>query len=112
MALLPPPSLLTVAAAAKCTAVLQEWGCPWDTAMPTACAPCRWGVREWCCQGGPGGTVTTGALHVPSPSPALGLGPGWCPLAWEGCESARLPLQGGREVPTQPGSGPGCSCVC
>jgi len=32
------------------------------------------------------------ALHAPSPT--LGLGPGWCPLAWEGCGRAASPCEG------------------
>lgn len=32
------------------------------------------------------------AVHVPSP--CLGLEPGWCPLAWEGCESTASPCKG------------------
>lgn len=48
-ALLPPPSLLPAAAAAKCRAILQAWGCSQHTAVPAACTQHCQGAWERCC---------------------------------------------------------------
>lgn len=56
--------------------------CRHPTGMRMGMAPLKWHR----------GNGDHRALHIPSP--ALGLGPGQCPLAWEGCESAASPCKG------------------